>query len=268
MRKIDPYSILERIDAFAWLNQDVYTSFVEIASLELYQPREVVFQGSEKGEYLYIVVSGNLQIFKSHPKGDQLLAVLREEEIFGTRFLYGKSPEHETLCIASSPTLLMAIPVQEMREIISSSTECRETYCVVREYYDAYQFIKNSTSLGDQLSPKFLIHFAGSFQKKDYAENVFVFKQGDAPDGYYICSRGQFEITVEVEQRIVFRSTIKAGDYFGELALTTNSKRSGSIKALTDSECYFLSREVFDDLVQKEPQLLEGFQLLAKLAYG
>jgi len=73
---------------------------------------------------------------------------------------------------------------------------------------------------------------------------------------------------VKVNGAIVFTAGIQAGDYFGELALTTDSKRSAAILSDGDARCYYLGRENFDALVKHEPKLLEGFQLLAKLAYG
>ena len=267
MNVIELSTVLDGIQELSWVSNHARQQLIGISRLELYDAREIIFQGKQC-DRIYLVISGSLQTLKKTQTGEQLLNILYEKSIFGQNFLYGQSIDYEMIFAASAQSLVMALPIKETRAIFSECPETSPTFHTLERYYNAYSFIKNSTTLGDHLSPEFLIEFVSSFKQVHYTKDSFIFKQGDAPDGYYICFKGALHVIVEVDGTIVFTAPIREGDYFGELALTTDSCRKGSIQALTDVDCYYLSKETFSDLVQKEPDLLKGFQLLARLAYG
>lgn len=268
MQEINPQTILDSVQGFAWLSTEARLIMAKMSRLALYDSGEIVFQGTEKSESIYIVISGNLQVLRCMDRGEQLETVLYEKDTFDLSFLFDRGLSHEVLLVASMPSLVLSIPVKESQDWILTNPEDKEIYLVLKEYYEAYAFIGSSTTFGDQLSPRYLVEFSSSFEKKTYKVDEYIFRQGDDPDGYYICINGLLEVIVEVNGKVVFTTDLKPGDYFGELALTTDAKRAASIKAKNASECYFLSRQEFDDLVKKETQIMEGFKTLAKLAYG
>jgi len=268
MLEINPRTILDEVQDLAWLSSNIKDKLVSVSKVVLYDTRDIIFQGKETSENIYIIISGELKILSVENGHESLISVLYNKSVFGLSFLYGKSYQHTHLAIAATQTLVLEIPIKEISKEIPTCPDAARLYAMLVEHYQAYKFIKGSTSLGDQLSPIFLIEFVSAFVTKTYKDKEVIFHQGDEPDGYYICLKGQVEVIVEVNGNIVFRAVLKEGDYFGELALTTNSKRSGTVQSLGDSECLFLSKVIFNELVEKEPQLLEGFKLIAKLAYG
>jgi CRP-like cAMP-binding protein len=50
---------------------------------------------------------------------------------------------------------------------------------------------------------------------------------------------------------------INAGECLGEMSLLTGAKRSATVVALTDIECYRLDAEAFRRLLQRRPDLAE-----------
>jgi CRP-like cAMP-binding protein len=268
MLQINPREILDEIQDLAWVSPPLKDQIVSDAKIVLYDSREIIFQGKDNSENIYIVISGEIKLLSVEGDHESLISVLYEKAVFGLSFLYGKTYDHTHLAIAAHQTLVLEIPIEQISKKIPSCQDSSRLYGLLVQHYQAYKFIKGSTSLGDQLSPIFLIEFVSAFESKSYSDKDVIFNQGDEPDGYYICLKGEVEVIVEVGGNIVFRGVLKKGDYFGELALTTNSKRSGTVQSIGESECLFLSKIIFNDLVKKEPQLLEGFKLIAKLAYG
>jgi CRP-like cAMP-binding protein len=268
MLEINPRTILNEVKDLAWLSSSIKDKLISVSKVMLYDARDMVFQGKDSSENIYIIISGEIKILSLEDDQESLVSVLYDKSVFGLSFLYGRSYPHIHLAIAANSTLVLEIPINKILKEIPSCSDTERLYGMLVEYYQAYKFIKRSTSLGDQLSPIFLIEFVSAFETKVYKDKAIIFNQNDEPDGYYICLKGQVEVIVEVKGNVVFRALLKEGDYFGELALTTNSKRSGTVLSLGDSECLFLSKAIFNELVEKEPQLLEGFKLLAKLAYG
>ena len=268
MRSIDIDLILQQTPELAWATPDALTRLGEQAKLELYEDKEIIYQVGEDEPVFLVVVSGAIHSMRKEGRFDRLEKIIYENQVFGMSELFDSEVPRGTMLVASSMVLLLSIPLSRAKSCLSEHRETRETYDTLLANYEAYHFIRYSTFLGEMLNPNFLVRFVSAFESKEYKDGEAVFYQGDDPDGFYLCVEGKMTIEVKVNGAIVFTAGIQAGDYFGELALTTDSKRSGAILSDGDARCYYLGRENFDALVKHEPKLLEGFQLLAKLAYG
>jgi len=267
LRKVDIPLILSQTSGLAWVGESAKADMASSASLNLYNSGELIFQGEEPPSELMIVIAGSAQSMLVKKNTESLERIYYELQVLGLDTLFAFNPQHRMI-VADGQTLLLSIPMDRVAEILTSCEDTKEAYEDLLQHYGAYHFIRNSTFLGELLSPRFLIKFVSFFENRQYAINEFVFNQGDDPDGFYLCHQGMLKAQVAHGGKVVFSASLKAGDYFGELALTTDSKRSASIKSEGESHCYFLSRTEFNSLVEHEPRLLEGFQLLAKLAYG
>lgn len=270
MRPIDIEEILRETPELAWIGEKGFHCLAKEARLELYDPKEVVFQEAN-AERLMVIVTGALHGMETVNGVERLDRVYYSNQVFGMDDLFSHAEEacttNNRVLISASTTLLMSIPMDGVRRCLRESEDTRDTFETLEKNYIAYHFIRYSTFLGDLLSAKFLVKFVRAFEEIVYSDGQPVFHQGDDPDGFYLCVAGKLLIEVVVGGKVVYTSEILAGDYFGELALTTDSKRSATISALGESRCYYLAKENFEALVKHAPRLLEGFQLLAKLAY-
>jgi len=75
--------------------------------------------------------------------------------------------------------------------------------------------------------------------------------EGGPGDGFFLIERGEAEVTVEGE----LRSTMSAGDYFGEIALLLGSNRTATVTARTDLRCWALTPWDFRALVESVPSI-------------
>lgn len=66
----------------------------------------------------------------------------------------------------------------------------------------------------------------------------FIFEQGDDASCFFLIDEGSFEVIIDGRKR----RTLFKGEGFGELALMYNAPRSASLKALDDSNLWFLKR--------------------------
>jgi CRP-like cAMP-binding protein len=267
LRKIDIPLILSQTSELAWVGESAKAELANSSSLHLYKSGELIFQGEDPPTELMIIIDGSAQSMLVKKNTESLERIYYELQVLGLDTLFKFNPQHRMI-VADGPTLLLSISVARVAEILSACQDTKEVYNDLLEHYGAYHFIRNSTFLGELLSPRFLIKFVSYFENRQYKNEQAVFEQGDDPDGFYLCHQGMLKAQVIHEGKVVFSAPLKAGDYFGELALTTASKRSASITSEGDSYCYYLSKTKFNSLVEHEPRLLEGFQLLAKLAYG
>jgi CRP-like cAMP-binding protein len=266
MRKIDTSLLIEQATELAWIGLDAKKKLADIAELELYESREVIYQGESGPDELMIIVDGSAQSMFLNQDKESLERIFYENQVLGLDALF-QFNSRPRLIVGEGSTLILSFPMEKVRQILEQCSDTSEVYQSLVKNYGAYHFIRNSTFLGELLSPRFLIEFVSFFEDKNYENGNAIFNQNDDPDGFYLCHCGELKVEVKVKGQIVFTAPIKAGDYFGELALTTDSKRSATILSVGNASCYYLSRTRFDSLVQHEPRLLESFQLLAKLAY-
>jgi len=90
---------------------------------------------------------------------------------------------------------------------------------------------------------------------RKFAKNDLVFAQGDVGDCFYIIDQGKVRVHCEVDGHDKFLCELGSGDYFGELGVLNQDKRSASVTALEDSTLLCLDKNNFIDLTKTHPVL-------------
>ena len=83
-----------------------------------------------------------------------------------------------------------------------------------------------------------------------YEPGDYVFRQSDAPTGFYVIEQGEVEVvraTAEKPDGEVI-AVLGAGNFFGEQALLNNAPRSASVRARVPSEVVVMGRNVFSSI--------------------
>ena len=93
-----------------------------------------------------------------------------------------------------------------------------------------------------------------------YAASEYVFFQGDPGIGLYLIIRGEILITEEMNGERFDLSLLTRGDFFGELALLDDEKRSASAIALKDSQLAVIFKPDLDEFVETHSK--DGIQIL------
>ena len=91
-----------------------------------------------------------------------------------------------------------------------------------------------------------------------FAKGEAMTRQGIEAHSLYILTKGSAEVDISVAgaPRTTI-ATLQAGDFFGEISLMTGEKRSATVVALEDVECYRLDKEAFHDILHKRPEIAE-----------
>jgi len=100
-----------------------------------------------------------------------------------------------------------------------------------------------------------LVAVAASLEEAAVPMGMVIFREGDAGDYMYLVASGQVRIVSDVETEKVIFAHLGPGEFFGEMALMTGAPRSAAAMATTDVRLWRLSKEKFDLIVGRYPQV-------------
>jgi serine/threonine protein kinase/CRP-like cAMP-binding protein len=111
------------------------------------------------------------------------------------------------------------------------------------------EFLKKCPFL-DPLSNEQIGKLAGALDSCSFEADEYIIRQGDTGDCFYIIEDGQVKCTqMKSSGREVELLTLRAGDYFGEMALMLDESRHANCIAVGKVKCLSLDRVKFDMLL-------------------
>lgn len=98
-----------------------------------------------------------------------------------------------------------------------------------------------------ELSDRDLERLAGSFKESTFDPGHQIAVEGKPGIGFFVIAEGEAGVSVGGEER----ATMKAGDYFGEIALIDEGVRTATVTAATPLRCYGITAWEFRPLVEE-----------------
>ena len=114
--------------------------------------------------------------------------------------------------------------------------------------------------LFEGLGRKELDKLARSFKESTFGTGDVVAREGEAGVGFFVIADGEARVTVRGEER----ARLRAGDYFGEIALIDRGTRTATVTAATPLRCYGITSWEFRPLVEGNVDI--AWRLLETLA--
>jgi CRP-like cAMP-binding protein len=114
--------------------------------------------------------------------------------------------------------------------------------------------------LFSELSDKELRALSQSMHEKRFEQGQEVVTQGESGIGFFVILEGSARVSVGGQKR----RSLKAGDYFGELALLEGDFRSASITAEEGLRCAGMTAWHFRPFIRDHPDI--AWALLKELA--
>jgi CRP-like cAMP-binding protein len=101
------------------------------------------------------------------------------------------------------------------------------------------------------LSQRHLRRIGGKATMKRYAPFTPIVRVGDAGDGFYVILEGVASVRKPGKRAV----RLKAGDFFGELALLDSFPRSATVETETEVLAMRLGRPAFQKVLESEPKV-------------
>lgn len=107
------------------------------------------------------------------------------------------------------------------------------------------------TPLFGELDDAELASVAAAMNECSAAPGEILTAEGGPADGFFVIDSGEAEASVQGEAT----RTMRAGDFFGEIALMTGGSRTATVTAATDVHCYALTPWDFRVLVEDHAEI-------------
>lgn len=91
---------------------------------------------------------------------------------------------------------------------------------------------------------------------REYPKDTMVFSESQSGEDMFIINEGQIKITKIVDGKEVVLAVLKAGDFFGEMALLENLPRSASAIAHEQCKLTVINRKNFDQMVTTQAVMI------------
>lgn len=105
-------------------------------------------------------------------------------------------------------------------------------------------------------------------QKRPFAAGEIIIKQGGKADSFYLLASGKVGVYLDSFFSRKKIATLGPDSFFGEMALITHSIRSATVIGEVPGDLYSMSREDFDGILLKNPEIAEIIRRTASQRKG
>jgi Cyclic nucleotide-binding domain/Ion transport protein len=148
---------------------------------------------------------------------------------------------------------------ESMLEHLPTSLQREVILFLNREMIQQVPFLKGADEA--------VVHqLVGSLRHVIFTPGDYLFQAGEIGREMYFINRGSVEIVSAEGGQVL--AQLKAGDYFGEIALLEKKPRTASVRAREFCDLYVLDKETFDQVIADFPSFAELVTTTAALRRG
>lgn len=131
--------------------------------------------------------------------------------------------------------------LEDFKAMISPSLKLEVTRHIFLQVLVTNPIFGNNPELNELVIEKVTLN--------SYPPEAIIIKQGDAPNGLYIISKGELAVLVKDEHnKESFVRVLESGELFGEVALIAECPRTATIQGLNYCTCALMSVEGFKEV--------------------
>jgi len=199
---------------------------------------DVVFKAGEVGDFFYVIQSGQVELLMGGDEMPDLNIQIEAGGSFGELALLYTDPRAATIR-ASEETELWRVHGKTFKQVVvESSAKKRKQYEQLLSAVPLLSTLKNSERA----------KIADTLEEKTYEAGEVLIRENDRGDFFYVLMSGEVDFS-KADHHMEVVMTMSEGDYFGELALLTDSQRRATATAKTSVKVARMHRRDFTRLL-------------------
>jgi len=201
---------------------------------------EVVVHQGDPGDAFYVVRRGTFEAFRRHEAGDQQLTLVGRGEGFGELALLAGTPR-----AASVRALVEGEVVAVDKGAFERALMGRMTIADNLRDAAVHATLLRTLPIFGRLDEADLAVVARGAAWRSVRQGEPIVTQGHAGASFFVVINGQFEVLQDRRPR----GRLQPGDYFGEIALLTDSVRTATVRAVTPGRLLEVDRDAFERIL-------------------
>lgn len=109
-----------------------------------------------------------------------------------------------------------------------------------------------------KLNDKQIRALARHFVARRYTKGEVFIKKGDTGLGMFVIVTGLLEVYDQRDGSRATLATLRPGQSVGEMSLLDSRPRSANVEAIEDTDCLLITRDSFNGLTRRDPEVLWG----------
>jgi CRP-like cAMP-binding protein/Fe-S-cluster-containing hydrogenase component 2/thioredoxin reductase len=208
----------------------------------------LIFERNDYSDSFFSVLEGEALVVAEGKEGKASQYRLTAGAFFGEMGLISGRRRSGTVR-AGEGCVLMETPRRSMLKLLASVESAQRTLDevslkrVVQDYLVA------------DIPEQELDSLVQGASLKRYAAGEVMFNEGDEADGLYLIRRGSVTASRKFGGRDVVLSYVAAGNFVGEMALMSSSRRTATIRAAVMTEAILLRKTQVTDLAFRNPSM-------------
>jgi CRP-like cAMP-binding protein len=244
MRIRDRLSLLQDVAFLEGVPDAVAERLARAARVRTVRRGAQVIRQGDRGDEFFVIAEGRAAILVRNQGEDRLVGHYATGDFFGERALLGAGVRAATILADTELKLLVFSRDLFWTELAGPvGWQAR-----VREAIEERQRLQ-TVPLFKGLGERQLDLLAVKLQTEAFAEGQAIVHQGDEGDSFYVVREGLVDVTRQDGRARRKLATLKAGDYFGEMALLYNQPRMATVVGKAAGSVWRLDRHDFRDLV-------------------
>lgn len=193
----------------------------------------VIFAANDYTNSFFSILEGTVLVHTQGLGNPEGVITLKRGEFFGELGLISGRRRSATVT-AGPQCVLLETPRRSMLKLIASVDAVRRTLdeVALKRLVRAY--------LATSVPEHELDYLVQGAELKTYAAGQELFKEGDQADGLYLIRRGSVTVSRRLGGKDVVLSYLAAGNFVGEMALTSHLPRSATVRAAVYTEAVLL----------------------------
>ncbi|NET48385.1 MAG: cyclic nucleotide-binding domain-containing protein, partial [Merismopedia sp. SIO2A8] len=219
---------------------------------KIYEPGEIIFLEGDIADRFYVVLQGQVQVFRDRP-GDrqQVLATLERGKYFGEIGLLKPNNQRSASVRVppDAPAKLMTINREDFLQLMNGSDLTEMAIAQTLQQRINAAIIAEALPTLD-IQP--IVSVLPQVQRLVYGPGSYIIQTGETPDYFYIIAAGVVEIFIANRHEETTASKILSpGDYFGEIGMLNEQPRTATVRAhpTTTVEVLAMDQTVFNQLL-------------------
>lgn len=252
---------------------------------------EILFEELQRGDSLYIVVEGELTAYVIQNGQERVLKTFHKNDMLGEMALIMNIPRTASIK-AVKPSLLLELHKDSFSKFIKLVPSTTNLHTILKSR-TAEHFRKYNIPFFESIPVDKYIKLAELCKIETVAPGTVVFREGDTGNCFYIIAHGELKVTVSTKKKSVASRDedrgvvdsdggigmeeiklvdtadegekelvrLKAGAYFGEIALVQDTPRTATVTAVTRSVLLSITQANFQLFFQDAPEAIADFEI-------